>query len=39
VKTVAALVRLYDAWDRPAEADRYRALLPDDDPLRAAAQP
>jgi tetratricopeptide (TPR) repeat protein/tRNA A-37 threonylcarbamoyl transferase component Bud32 len=33
------LVRLYAAWDQPAEADRYRAMLPDDDPLRAAAPP
>jgi tetratricopeptide (TPR) repeat protein/predicted Ser/Thr protein kinase len=39
VRAVEALVRLYTDWDKPSEADRYRALLPNDDPPPEPARP
>ena len=29
--TINALIRLYDAWDKPKEAQKYRDMLPEED--------
>jgi len=39
VQTLTALVHLYDGWEKPAEADRYRAELPLEAPAGPLPQP